>query len=229
MKNIAKKISYLAALTGFLLLASKAYADGTCTPLYGGGVTCPRRGEIVIDKQVRNPVNDIFVDNLTQFDNKFSPEQLVTFRIQVKNTGDQTLDEIKVKDIMPDFLSFVDGPGTFDQNEAKNGTLNFTINNLASSETREYWVRGRVFADKDVPKDLICKLQNRAQARASGDRFSEDTAEYCVEKVTGVTKGGLPLKEVPKTGPEAILSFLGLSSILSAGVYLRKKSAKIIS
>lgn len=208
-----------------LVLASQVFASGECTPLYGGGYTCPRRGEILIDKQVKNPSSGIFVDNLTEFDPKFAPEQEVTFRIQVKNTGDETIDDIQVKDIMPDFLSFIAGPGNFNSTEGKNGTLTFNIKNLAPSETREYWIQGKVFADSGVPKNLICKLENRAQARASGDRFTEDIAQYCTEKGT-VTKGGVT--EVPKTGPEAILSFLGLSSLLGSGVYLRRKAAQIL-
>ena len=211
-----------------LVLTSKTFASGECTPLYGGGYTCPRSSEIVIDKQIKHPTNDLFVDNLTQFDPKFAPGAEVTFRIFIRNTGEETFDRVEVKDILPDFLSFVSGPGNFDTKEGKNGTLTFTLYNLAGGESREYWVFGKVFASQDIPKDLICKLQNRVQARTTGDRFNEDIAEYCVEKTAGVTKGGLPVTEVPKTGPEAILSFIGLSSLLGAGVYLRKKAANLI-
>lgn len=228
MKNIFGNFSKIVITTGLILsaffVAGKVNASG-CTPLYGGGVTCPRRGEILIDKQVRKPTQDIFVDNLTEFDTKFSPEQEVVFRILVKNTGDDTIDEVQVKDIMPDFISFVSGPGNFDKNESKNGTLTFYINNLTPSETREYWIYGKVFAAGDLPENVICKLQNRAQARASSDRFDEDVAELCTEKGT-VTKGGITVAEIPKTGPEGILLTLAsLSSILGAGFVLRRKAA----
>lgn len=228
MKNIFGNLSKIVITTGLVLsvffVAGKVNASG-CTPLYGGGVTCPRRGEILIDKQVRRADKDIFVDNLTEFDTKFSAEQEVVFRILVKNTGDDTIDEIQVKDIMPDFVTFISGPGNFDKNESKNGTLTFYINNLAPSETREYWIYGKIFATNDLPESVICKLQNRAQARASGDRFDEDVAELCSEKV-GITKGGVPIKEIPKTGFEgALLTLASLSSILGAGFVLRRKAA----
>lgn len=210
-----------------LLIVPKVLAD--CTPLYGGGVTCPRRGEILIDKTVQNPSDGIMVDNLTQFDSKYAPDQNVSFRIRIKNTGDQTLDEVQIKDLMPDFVSFTSGPGTFNQSEGHNGTLTFTINNLAPSETRDYWVYGKTFSAGNLPNNLICKLQNRAQARASSDRFAEDIAEFCVEKnALGVTKGGLQIKEVPKTGPEAF-ALAGLSSIFGIGIYLRKKANSILN
>lgn len=224
-----KKVAQISLFLSLFLFSSKAFASGECTPLYGGGYTCPKSSEIIIDKQIKNPTNDLFVDNLTQFDPKFAPSADVTFRIFVRNTGDQTFDRVEIKDILPDYLSFVSGPGNFNASEGKNGTLTFTLYNLAGGESREYWVWGRVFASQDIPKDLICKLQNRAQARTTGDRFNEDIAEYCIEKTAGVTKGGLSVTEVPKTGPEAILSFIGLSSLLGAGVYLRRKAASILN
>lgn len=231
MKNRGRVFQKIVITTGLILsvflFTGKVSASG-CTPLYGGGVTCPRRGEILIDKQVRRADKDIFVDNLTEFDTKYSAEQEVVFRILVKNTGDDTIDEIQVKDIMPDFVAFVSGPGSFDKNESKNGTLTFYINNLAPSETREYWIYGKVFAANDLPENLICKLQNRAQARASGDRFDEDVAELCVEKA-GVTKGGVPIKEIPVTGPAGVItSVVSLSSILGIGLVLRRKAQDIL-
>lgn len=211
-----------------LLISYKAYANG-CTPLYGGGVTCPKRGEILIDKQVKRPDRDIFVDNLTEFDTKYSPQQQIIFRILVKNTGNDTIDEIQVKDIMPDFVEFVSGPGNFNRNETKNGTLTFYLNNLAPSETREYWVYGKVFESGSLPENLICKLQNRAQARASDNRFSEDIAYFCVEKAA-VGNGGEALpKEMPKTGREGLIfALLVLINIFGIGLFLRKKSQNLL-
>lgn len=234
MTNLKMEISKIVITTGLILssliIAPKVFGDASCTPLYGGGFTCPKRGEILIDKNVKFPTKDLFVDNLTQFDPKYGPDQEVTFRIHVANTGNDLIDRVEVKDIFPDFLSFVAGPGNFNQNEGKNGTLTFTIFNLAAGERREYFVTGKVFSTGNLPENTICKLQNRGQARGNADQFNEDIAEFCVEKrVTGITKGGVPVTEVPKTGPEAyVLSFAGLSSLAGVGIYLRRKAASIV-
>lgn len=211
----------IAFCFAFLLAASKISANG-CTPIYGGGVTCPKQGEILIDKQVKKADSDLFVDNLTQFDSKYAPLSEVVFKIFVRNTGGETINTVEVKDLMPDFVSFVSGPGTFNQSEGKNGTLTFTLNNLAPSESREYWVKGKVFDATALPETTICKLINRAQARA-GDRFNEDVAEFCVEKTT--TKGGVPPVQTPATGAEDVLiTVLLLMSLVYFGTILRKKA-----
>lgn len=226
-----KNISHIVFSTGLLLsgflLATKVIASGECTPLYGGGYTCPKHGEILIDKQIKHPTKDLFVDNLTEFDTKFAPNQEITFRIFVRNTGNDTINQVEVKDIFPDFFSFVSGPGNFDPNEGKNGTLTFTLYNLAAGESREYWIIGKIYNEPDLPETTICKLPNRAQARASDDRFNEDVAEYCVEKEYYTTKGGVPVKQIPVTGPSGqLLTFLSFSTLLGIGFMLRGKAIK---
>ncbi len=226
MRNFTKtliSLSFLLILLS-LFLTVRVYGQGGCIPLYGGGVSCPKSGEIFIDKQIKHPTKDILVDNLTFFDPKFAPEQLITFRIVVKNTGEQSFDRIEVKDIMPDYLSFISGEGTFNQNEGKNGVLTFNIANLKPGESREYWLTSKVFKAGDIPKDLICQLQNRVQARSSDDKFNEDTAQYCVEKVSGVIKGAETITEIPKTGSPYFLTLLTLLTFFKLGLMLKKKS-----
>ncbi len=233
MKNINSLIKNIVIssgmLIGGLLLAGTVVADGNCTPLYGGGVTCPKRGEMIIDKQVKNPLDGNFVDNITEFDTKsyFEPQEEVVFRIFVRNTGGDTIDEIKVTDIWPEFITFVSGPGEYKKDEGRNGTLTFYVNNLASGESREYWVYGKAFDTGNLPEPLICKIQNRGQVRASEDRFNEDTSEFCIER--GGKKVIPPIKEIPKTGAGVqIVSFAALSSVLGAGFVLRRKAEKLI-
>lgn len=233
MRNILNLLSKIVIATGLVLtfsfaVSSEVFAD--CTPLYGGGVTCPSRGEISIDKFVANPTTGLFVDNLTEFDPKFAPLQEVTFRILIKNTGDTNIEEVEIKDLMPDFVSFVSGPGEFNQSEGKNGTLTFKIFNLAPNETREYWVRGKAFSDADLPENTICKLPNRAQARASEDRFDEDIAEFCIEKKVLGKGEPTQIKEIPKTGfNPSLVVFSAGTTLLGLGIIIRRKALKIIN
>jgi len=229
MTNITPKI---VLTTGFsiaaIFLAGKVFA-GECTPIYGGGVSCPKRGEIIIDKQIANPDSGVFVDNLTEFDAKFDPEEEITFRLFLRNTGNESINEIEVKDIFPDFTTFISGPGEFKREETKNGTLTFKVFNLAAGESREYWIRAKAFPAKDLPENTICKIVNRAQAKAD-DRFNEDLAQFCIARQP-VTKGGVPVvKEVPKTGAaEMALLGVSFSALTGIGLKLRKNAEKILN
>ncbi|MDO8657796.1 MAG: hypothetical protein Q7K55_03585, partial [Candidatus Levybacteria bacterium] len=104
------KIVYIfaIALAFYFSLISQALAAGTaaaeCQPIYGGGVSCPQVGNIVINKTVKNPKTNDFVNNLDVNDQKFSPDETVRFRITVTNNGDANMSNINVKDIFPEFI-----------------------------------------------------------------------------------------------------------------------------
>ncbi len=220
----------IAFCFAFLFLAVKISANG-CTPISGGGETCPVKGDIMIDKKVKKADAEIYVDNLTQNDAKYKANQEVSFKIIVKNNGGETIDEIIVKDLLPDYLSFVSGPGSFDKGESKNGTLTFRLNNLAPQEQREFFITGKVLDNNSLPDNVTCDLTNRAQGRAYQDRFGEDFSRYCIEKPVNppsVNKGGVP-PVTPKTGPIDTAFVTGiLSAFAGIGLYLRKKSSDII-
>lgn len=242
-KSILKNIVITSGLfLGSLLFAGKVIADSGCVQIYGGygGLTCPKRGEIIVDKQIRyirdekGGLVDSWVDNVTEFDSrKFKPGEEIEFRIFVRNTGGDMISEIKVTDVWPEYLEFISGPGEYKKDVGRNGELKFTVNNLASGESREYHFTGKVHNADSIPNPVICKLENRAQVRASEDRFNEDIAQFCIERgekkvVTG-KKVIPPVKEIPSTGPQEVaLSFAALSSVLGAGFILRKKAEKLI-
>ncbi|MBI2029147.1 DUF11 domain-containing protein [Candidatus Gottesmanbacteria bacterium] len=239
-KSILKNIVITSGLfLGSLLFASNVIADSGCTPIYGGGVTCPKRGEMIVDKQIKySRVEkggnvESWVDNITEFDvRKFKPEEEIEFRIFVRNTGGAMIDEITVTDIWPEFVTFISGPGEYTKDQGVNGAVKFKINNLADGESREYHFTGRVYKAENIPNPIRCDLVNRVQISASGDRFNEDIAKFCIQRGDKVITGKKvipPVKEIPSTGPqEVVLSFAALSSVLGAGVVLRKKAEKLI-
>jgi uncharacterized repeat protein (TIGR01451 family) len=232
MINTRKVVVFTVLIIG-LLLTFFVWAKTTqasCTPLYGGGETCTNRGEILVDKFVALPDSNSYVDNIIEGDtvNYYRPGQTVKYKLTVKNTGGDTIGEITVKDLMPDYVEFLSGPGSFNASEGQFGTLTFAINNLGSGESRDYYIYGRI---KDIPKTPICKITNRAQARASEDRFNEDTAQYCIKTtVLGETTTTIStIKEVPKTGLEGLLpAGVVLLIVLGFGIYLRKESVKLL-
>ncbi len=230
-----------------IFLAPIAYAQ--CQPIYGGGVSCPAPGNLQINKTVQNPQTSIFVDNLGVNDPKYNPDQNITFQVIVTNTGQTTLGSVNVRDIFPQFINFVSGPGNFDAN---NKTLSFDLANLQPNESRTFTLTGKVVPANQITIDQgnVCVV-NQAIA-TSGSLTSQDNAQLCIQKqipvaiggpapviqqvvtVPGVTtvpaqvtKGGLqvfPPPQVavtPPTGPEA-LSLLALIPSALAGFYLRK-------
>lgn len=236
MKNVFASIFVLSVF--YFVLAFSASADTVCQPIYGGGQTCVQQGKIVINKTVQNPSNGAFVDNLGVNDPKHSPDQTVTFQLTVTNTGDTTLSKITVKDIFPQFVSFVSGPGNFDSNTK---VLTFDVANLATNESRTFTITGKVAGSGDLPSDQgITCVVNQSTA-VSDSQTSQDNAQFCIQKqvlgaaptvsVPTTTKGGLkvfPAPQVtttPPTGPE-MLSLIGLIPTGALGFFLRKKAIK---
>lgn len=216
-----RAVFFLTAITViYLTNIVRVSADGTygqsgCVPVYGGGVQCPRVGQVLINKTVRNPSTGVFVDNLGPSDPKFHPENSIAFHLTVQNTGDQTLDKITVTDTLPDFIDFTSGPGNFDSNVK---TLTFDVLNLAGGSSQTYEVVGRVVPEAVLPQDknLVCVVNN--VKAVSSSQADTDSSQVCIEKTVVVPA-------VPTAGPkEWIISIAGLTVALTLGIYLRKKS-----
>ncbi len=201
-----------------LVLAVKtpAFASGGCVPVYGGGVQCPRAGEVLIDKKVKNPSTGIFVDNLISTDPKYRPQQVITFNIIIRNSGDEMLDTVTVTDKIPAYVDFMSGDGSYD---AKTKTLTFTFNNLAGRTSRTFTVKGRIVHPALLPVDkrIVCDA-NFVEAITGNGQKDSDEARFCIQKE-------LEVPIVPKAGPENfVLSLIGLGSTFASGLYLRAKS-----
>lgn len=223
-----KRLLFLSILFPIFYFLSfvPAMADTVCQPIYGGGQTCVQAGNLVLNKAVLNPATNDYVDNLGVNDPKYSPEDIVTFRITLKNTGNATINRVDVKDIIPSFLNFGAGAGSFDANTK---TFSFSLANLNPNEQRTYFFTGQIVKNDQLPSDkgIICVVN---QAMATGDGISTaDNAEFCLQKQVVETKGGLkvfpPAKVVttPPTGPE-LLPLLALIPSGIFGVLLRRRS-----
>lgn len=219
MLKMGKILSTLTSsailLTAAVIFAKETYAAVRCEIQYGGREVCVRTGQLQIDKEVFDPNQNKFVDNLGINDRKFAPGEEITFKLIIKNVGDATFDKVTVTDTLPSLL------------ERISGDLNFEITNLGSGQTQE-----REFKVKAVSKDrfpnnqtTVCVI-NTAEA-ISGNEKDRDTAQVCLErKVVGPAPTEKP-KELPPTGPEDWFLFLTLSLLSgTTGVYLlafRKK------
>lgn len=235
MKKFLLAFTLIITLTA---LVPTANASESCQQIYGGGETCTNP-QISINKLVKRPDNSDFVDNLGINDAKYKADQNVTFRITVTNTGNKNLSNVQVKDILPDFVTFVSGNGDFNTDDK---TLSFNIDTLKTGESKSFDVVVKVVSNDNLPNDqgIVC-VTNHTEATAE-DQNVDDNAQFCIEKPTlgtstptqpgstvpTTTKGGLPIlppqtvKTTPSTGPEAI-ALISLIPGALAGIALRKK------
>lgn len=208
-----KILSLLLAAGLFAFSSSSVLAGSGCTPIYGGGTNCPRPGEVLLDKKVLNPSTGNLVDNLGPNDPKYKPEQVVTFRITVKNPGDETISHISVTDRIPDFIDYMSGPGTYNSTSR---TLTFSVDNLESGASQNYEIKARTVHAAVLPanKNVVCPV-NVVDA-VSDNQKDHDESQFCIEKTPEA-------KTVPQAGPEMWI-IPALTSVMGAGAYLRKKT-----
>ena len=188
MKGLFKLIAILFFVLAIYSLARPALA--TCDEQYGG--VC-KELELQIDKEVWDPATGSFKENLGIHDYKFGPDEEITFKLKIKNTGDETFDEVHVKDYLPDYLLQL------------SGDFDFTLYDLNPDEEVEKEIKVKVVPANVFPDghSIICVV-NTAEVWNDEEK-DKDTAQVCLEeKVLGVT-------ELPPTGPENWFILLGLS------------------
>ena len=181
---------------------------------------------IVIDKFVGVPTSQggeivyNYVDNLGVNDFKFRADNIVFFKLKIKNTSNANLDNVVIKDTAPSYITIFDNPGTFDSNSR---VLTINEGTLAAYEEKEYILTARVASSSDLPggSNITCVI-NRVVA--SNDKVSdEDTAQLCIEKQVLGEQTVPPVTKIPSAGPENGLAILSLSGLLGYfGLRLRK-------
>lgn len=221
MKNINLFITTLVALTVMMATATSVDANYGQYGQYGDAA---KPSNIVdIDKKVAEPGSvqetkggdktGTYRDNLSVSDDKFAPAEQVYFEIVVKNTSEETLENVVVREYIPTYMEPVVGPGKYDKNER---TVTYTISKLEPGESNTKYFKMQLYPQEQLPADqAIVKLVNKVDVRAEGT-YDSDTVQFYVEKeILGVT-------EVPKTGPALGLAFLALQGVgLAAGLKLR--------
>lgn len=189
---------------------------------YGQYVNCTPSQSILMDKYVgrvtlnKGAYADIeYVDNMSASDNRFHANDMVAFKLRVKNTSNVAQTNVTVKDFLPSYVTAVEGPGSYD---ATNRVVSFNAGDFQPNEEKVYYLKVQVVAASNMPSDkgLFC-VDNKAQAY-NGSVSDEDTAQFCIEKqVTNVVK-------VPSAGPEmGVLLLTGEIFALGAGLLLKKR------
>ncbi|MFQ5452194.1 MAG: hypothetical protein ACE5DQ_01390 [Candidatus Paceibacterota bacterium] len=212
-----KRLMLSLALVGYVLVTSVAHAQ------YGPYEGPKPSFDILVDKLVSLPretkggkVVFDFVDNLGPDDHKYGARDFIFFKVIVRNTSTQKIENVVIKDTVPNFVDLFDDPGTFDQNTR---VYTIQVGDLAAGEQKEYVLRGRI-VEKDrlsVNTRITC-LTNFVRAE-DGGVADEDTAQFCVEKpdeAEGVTT-------IPSAGAEHTIAILGIALIVGMfGLRLRR-------
>lgn len=166
----------------FLLIFTSimpAYAANTsgCQPIYGGGQTCTTTTQLTIDKKVKDPDTEDYVDSLSSTDPNFSPGDIVPFKITIQNTSKNDIRNITLHDLFPPYTTFQSGDGTFDTNTH---TFTTTIDKLTAGTSRVLYLQGKVSESVNLPsgQSTVCVIN---QAIASTNELqAQDNAQYCI-------------------------------------------------
>ena len=215
-----KLFAYLAVFFSFLVLVPSVSAD--CVGQYGQyGQPCPSYA-IVVDKMVGKPgtSNDAtvyeYVDNLSASDPRFKPDQIVFFKVKIKNTSTTKLVGMEVRDTIPSYLDPLEGPGSYNSATRE---ISWDAGDFNVDEEKTFYLKMKVLPQANLPADrgLLC-VTNNVRA-SSSNAYDDDTVALCIEKQV------LGAQNVPSAGPEfGLLLLAGNLLGAGAGLYLRKKA-----
>jgi len=212
MKN---KILLMILSTALIMAFSAKVVSARCVEQYGGGETC-YEGELRLDKVVKNPSTGTYVDNLYSSDPNFSADQEVWFKLNIKNTGSDDLNDVEVKDKFPNYVLFVSGPGSWNDTDK---TLVWKIDHLSPSESKDYEIKGKIVGEGSLPtgSGTYC-VTNYGEAKKD-NKSASDTSQLCItKKVLGITT-------MPKTGSNLILAAILLVSAFIFGILTLRKNS----
>lgn len=200
----------LMVVAGLGLLTPKAEA---CY-MYGNGE--PSR-QIIVDKQVKPDRWNDWKDNLSADAYLFQSDDRVDFKVRVKNTGEDDLDNVEVIDYLPDYVDYVSGPGgaTRDGNQVK-----WNAGHFNPGEEKEYTLQVEIVESNLLEgKGNFCVV-NRVRVEAESDESDEDTSEFCIEGTEGKVLG----VKLPETGASLALGMIASLTVAGAGTFIKRKN-----
>lgn len=208
--KLKKLFFLLTLLIASFLLTKPAVAKIICEPIYGGGERCREVGKIWIDKEVQKRETSEFYDDLGAADS-FYADDIITFRIRIKNVADETIGTIQVWDKIPDHTNFFSGPGTYNSDTRE---LYYEVKDLPVGETKEDVISVKVVGENDLPAETTCPSNSIKAHTEEGDYT--DSSYFCLrQRVLGVT---------PPTGVNYPLYLAFFTTLGLIGIVLKKKT-----
>ncbi|HHH14084.1 MAG TPA: DUF11 domain-containing protein [candidate division WWE3 bacterium] len=213
----------LALMTFFA--ANGVFAREVCYTQYGGGETCVTvedNASIDVDKKVSNTDGN-YQNHLRSSVYTFNSADSIYFKIIVKNTGEVSLNDVQVKDVLPSFVDYskvLSGATA----SVSGKEVTFSLGSLDVGEEKEVKFIGKVVEDNELPNDDKVCLTNIASAKGNRSDNGEeqkdvDYANFCI-KLPEVL-GAVPT-ELPKAGVSEWFAALG-AMVSSLGMLLKKR------
>lgn len=174
---------------------------------------------ISIDKKLRYVNDSKYVDNISSSVRTFKNGDLIEFYIEVTNTGDTNLKNIKVTDNLPPFLKLIFFPGSYNSTDNK---VEWTIDELNAGHSQKFLIRAKI--DKATYVNTLTKETNVASVRVDelGDR--DDATYYILNVGSTVKPDGKGEIIIPETGAGTLVfETLGVIGMGLSGLALRKK------
>ncbi len=184
----------------------------------------PETNDFTVNKQVRkNGATDGFKESVN-----VSAGDTVNYRIEVKNTGNHTLNNFNLKDQLPSGQSLV--PGTVKIMNAKNPGGAFVqdgdaivesginIGSYTAGSNALVIFNAKVNDNDQLPTCGENVMVNTAIAQPEGQGPKEDTADVTANKVC--QPGETPPTELPQTGVSTgVVAFVGAGIATASAAY----------
>lgn len=193
------------ALFGFTTRNAKA------NYMYGNGE--PSR-QIVIDKQVKPDNWSEWYDNISIDKYVFIADDIIEFKIVVKNSGEDDLTNVEVIDYLPDFVNLISAPAGYTQDGQE---IKWNAGHFNPGEEKEYFLTVQVVDSEQLEgKGGFC-ITNKVQTQAETGEWDEDTAEICIEsRILGAT-------EMPEAGAEVAIGVLASLALAGIGALTKRR------
>jgi uncharacterized repeat protein (TIGR01451 family) len=210
-----------AAVLALTATLSPVSADGECTNSYGATVPCAPLN-LTINKQVQDPENGEYVENVT--DAKFNQGNQVSFKLIIVNSSGETFHNVKITDGVPENLvidtvdmDYVNKDGKKEytiSSDKKN--VEFQIDEMPAGTTVTAFIVAKLVGTYPTD-DTFCRdnwAYVKADERPDGDK---NFARFCVtNKVLGTTT-------LPVAGVEDFIYLLPFAATGLGGIALLKK------
>ncbi|MDD4785320.1 MAG: hypothetical protein PHH12_02590 [Candidatus Shapirobacteria bacterium] len=202
MENKILSISFV--LTAIAILTLSLFNPLKVRGYYPNDV----KRELSIDKKIRSIGDTQYFDNIESSRKTFFERDTIEFQIKIENIGNQTLNDIKVKDSLPKYLALVFYPGTLSTDKS---TIEWTIDKLEAGQSKEYLIRAKIQNTTKIGG--LTRQTNRVESKVE-NLSDSDNASYFIGKAT-----------VPATGAsDIVLKTVMVTLMAGSGIYFRKKA-----
>ncbi|MEA2020326.1 MAG: DUF11 domain-containing protein [Patescibacteria group bacterium] len=177
--------------------------------------------DLEIEKFVKWEDTDDWYESIDKDTHLFDPEELVEYKIVVRNKGNADAHNVTVKDEAPTYISWEKGDGDWDSDNRK---IKFDLGTVKAGEEISLDYISKVFDEEDLPfTDRMQK--NVATLYEDSDRIDDDHTQVWINgPEIKAAKVEREVKELPEAGADSLGLLLIAVGMVITGWGLRKCS-----